>query len=159
MSQKLKYLVIHCSATPEGREYTSDDIRKMHCSPPPSGRGWKQVGYSDMIHLDGKIENLVPYNGDDIVQPREITNGAIGLNGVSRHVMYVGGVDKNMKPKDTRTTEQWVSLQDYVLTTIKCYPEIIVLGHNQVASKACPSFHVPTWLKSIGVNDKNIFKK
>ncbi|RHB24096.1 lysozyme, partial [Bacteroides stercoris] len=30
---KLKYLVIHCTATPEGREVSSADIRKWHTSP------------------------------------------------------------------------------------------------------------------------------
>ncbi len=49
---KLKYLVLHCTATPEGREVTSADIRRMHLSPVSAagGRGWKQVGYTDLIH-------------------------------------------------------------------------------------------------------------
>ena len=55
---KLKYLVLHCTATPEGREVTADEIRRWHTSAPPVGRGWKQVGYTDMIHLDGRVERL-----------------------------------------------------------------------------------------------------
>ena len=51
----VKYLVIHCTATPEGRHITSDDIRRWHLKE----RGWKQVGYTDMIHLDGRVERLV----------------------------------------------------------------------------------------------------
>jgi N-acetylmuramoyl-L-alanine amidase len=157
---KLKYLIIHCTATQEGRELTAADIVKMHTSPPPSGRGWSQVGYSDMIHLTGLVTNLVPYNEDGIVQPREVTNGALGLNGVARHVVYVGGVERDGKtPKDTRTEKQLLSLRNYVNHVIAAHPEIQILGHNQVAAKACPSFSVPVWLKAIGVNEKNIYKK
>ena len=157
--KKLEYLVIHCTDTPEGRQVTSNDIRQWHLSPvSEGGRGWKQVGYSDMIHLFGTVENLVPYNNDEWVDPREITNGAVGMNSKSRHVVYVGGTDKNMEPKDTRTKEQLKSLTKYVKDFIINYPKAIVLGHNQVANKACPSFDVPTWLRSIGVSQMNIYK-
>lgn len=157
---KLTYLCIHCTATQEGKELTTGDIVKMHTSPKPKGRGWKQVGYSDMIHLSGVVSNLVPYNEDDIVQPREITNGAIGLNGVTRHVVYVGGVERDGKtPKDTRTNQQLLALRNYVFHVLSAHPTIKILGHNQVAAKACPSFDVPTWLRTIGVNEINIYKK
>ena len=46
---KLKYLVIHCTATPEGREVSSADIRKWHTSPvAQGGRGWKPVSYTHL---------------------------------------------------------------------------------------------------------------
>jgi N-acetylmuramoyl-L-alanine amidase len=158
--KKLTYLILHCTATQEGKELTADDIRRMHCSPAPKGRGWKQVGYSDMIHLSGVITNLVPYDGDAIVQPREITNGALGLNGVSRHVVYVGGVEKDGKtPKDTRTNQQLLALRNYVHHVVTAHPHVLVLGHNQVENKACPCFDVPTWLRTIGIKEENIYKK
>ena len=101
----MKYLVLHCTATPEGREVTSGEIRHWHTDPvKKGGRGWKQVGYTDMIHLDGKVERLVGNNEDAEVDPWEVTNGATGYNTVSRHVVYVGGVSKDGKTaKDTRT--------------------------------------------------------
>mgnify|MGYP000779135506 CR=1 FL=1 len=86
---KLKYLVLHCTATPEGREVTADEIRRWHTSAPPVGRGWKQVGYTDMIHLDGRVERLVDNNEDAQVDSWEITNGAKGYNTTARHVVYV----------------------------------------------------------------------
>jgi hypothetical protein len=154
---KLKFFVLHCTATQEGKEYTAADIKKMHCSPPPVGRGWKQVGYSDMIHLDGAITNLVPYDNDQEVQPREITNGALGLNGEARHIVYVGGLDKNLKAKDTRTQAQITALKNKCYDMIAKHPTIKILGHNQVAAKACPCFDVPKWLISIGINKANIY--
>ena len=140
--KELNYLIIHCTATPEGREVTSDDIRKWHLSKPPQGRGWKQVGYSDLIHLDGVIENLVKYDENNWVESGEITNGATNYNGVSRHIVYAGGCDKQGKPKDTLTQKQYESLANYIKIFLYNHPNCKVIGHNQVAAKACPSFKV-----------------
>jgi hypothetical protein len=154
---KLQYLVIHCTATPEGRKVTSDEIRKWHLSQPPVGRGWRQVGYTDMIHIDGTVERLVDNNEDGNVDGWEITNGATGINSVSRHVVYVGGVDPTgNRPKDTRTADQKAALRYYVRQFILMNPDIKIAGHNQFASKACPSFDVRAWLRSIGAPEKNI---
>jgi len=141
---KLERLVIHCTATPEGREVTRDDIEQWHLV----GRGWSRVGYSDMIHLNGEVENLIPYNNDDIVDPWEISNGARGYNSTSRHVVYVGGM-KDGEPHDTRTPEQWTALQVYVKEFLARHPDADVVGHNQLSSKACPSFDVPEFLNMI----------
>lgn len=148
---KLQYLVIHCTATPEGREVSAADIRRWHTSPAPAGRGWKQVGYTDLFHLDGSVERLVDNNEDMNVDPWEITNGAKGYNSVSRHVVYAGGCDKKMQPKDTRTEAQKEALKRYVLDFHARHPDVRIVGHNQLAAKACPSFDVPQWLAAIGI--------
>jgi len=160
MEKKLTHLMLHCTATPEGRPISVDAIRRMHLSPPPIGRGWKQVGYSDMIMLSGDLVNLVPYDDDSIVQVREITNGALGMNAFSKHIVYVGGMDKAYKnPKDTRTAKQLETMKNYILAFIKKHPDIKVCGHNQYDAKACPSFNVENYLRSIGVPEKNIDTK
>jgi len=150
---KLQYLVLHCTATPEGREVTAADIRRWHTSPvSKGGRGWKQVGYTDIIHLDGKVERLVNNNEDANVDPWEITNGAKGYNSVSRHVVYAGGCARDGKtPKDTRTPAQRKAMEEYVKDFHRRFPEVRIIGHNEVASKACPSFDVQKWLTSIGI--------
>lgn len=150
---ELLYLVIHCTATPEGREVTSADIRRMHTAPvSEGGRGWKQVGYTDIIHLDGKVERLVANNEDANVDPWEITNGATGYNSVSRHVVYAGGMTKDMKaPKDTRTPAQRKAMEEYVRDFHRRFPTVKIIGHNEVAAKACPSFDVQAWLREIGL--------
>lgn len=154
MAKKLKYLVIHCTATPAGREVSADDIRRWHTSPvSQGGRGWKQVGYTDLFHIDGRVERLVNNNEDMNVDPWEVTNGAAGYNSVSRHIVYAGGVDANdvNKAVDTRTTAQKEAMKRYVLDFHKRFPEVKIVGHNQLAAKACPSFNVPEWLESIGI--------
>lgn len=150
---QLKYLVIHCTATPEGRDVTPDDIRRMHCSPVSAGgRGWKQVGYTDLIRLDGKVERLVDNNEDANVDPWEITNGAKGYNQISRHIVYAGGCDRYLNPKDTRTAAQKEALRKYVLDFHRRFPTVRIIGHNEIAAKACPSFDVQAWLRSSGIN-------
>lgn len=157
---KLTYLVIHCTATPEGMEVTPDMIKAWHTSPPPNGRGWKQIGYTDLINLKGEVVNMVKHNEDDIIDAWEITNGAVGINDTSRHIVYSGGMTKDMKnPKDTRNEAQLLSMKNYVVHTISLHPDILIAGHNQFASKACPSFETRKWLKEIGIADKNIYDK
>lgn len=155
-----RYVMIHCTATPEGRALTGSDVREMHMRPrPQGGRGWSRPGYAYVVRLDGAVDQLVPDDGDQYVEPREVTNGAAGYNGVTRHVAYVGGMSRDMKRAlDTRTPAQRHSLAVLVKAWIKQDPDLLVLGHNQVAAKACPSFDVPAWLRSIGVAEANIYK-
>ena len=149
--KELKRLVIHCTATRDGREVSGAEIRRWHTSPKSKGgRGWKQVGYSDLIHLNGGVENLVPYNDDQWVDPWEGTNGAAGYNSTSRHVVYVGGLDMTGKPCDTRTREQKKALEKYVRDFHRKHPNAAIVGHNQLdGGKACPSFDVRRWLREI----------
>lgn len=150
----LKYLVIHCTATPEGREVTAADIRRWHTSPvSEGGRGWKRPGYTDIIRLDGTVERIVDNNEDANVDPWEITNGAKGYNAVGRHVAYAGGCARDGKtPKDTRTPAQLKAMEVYIKDFHERFPDVRIIGHNEVAAKACPSFDVQKWLKQIGVN-------
>ena len=154
----MKYLVLHGTATPEGREVTSGEIRHWHTDPvKKGGRGWKQVGYTDMIHLDGTVERLVRNNEDAEVDPWEVTNGAKGYNTVSRHVVYVGGVSKDGKTaKDTRTEAQLKAMTAYVRDFHERFPQIRIVGHGELpgVKKACPSFDVAAWLRSIGIYQK-----
>nr|DAM28358.1 MAG TPA: endodeoxyribonuclease I [Caudoviricetes sp.] len=153
MKQELKYLVLHCTATPEGRDVSAADIRHWHLSPvSKGGRGWKQVGYTDLIHLNGSVERLVDNNEDAWVDAWEITNGAKGYNSVSRHVVYAGGCSTDGKPKDTRTPEQKAAMERYVKEFHEKHPKVKIIGHYQVAAKDCPSFDVPAWLREIGIN-------
>ena len=152
--KRLKYLVIHCTATPRGREVTGADIRHWHCDPvSKGGRGWKQVGYTDLFHLNGGVERLAGNNEDAWVDPWEVTNGAAGYNSVSRHVVYAGGCAEDSKtPEDTRTAYQKRAMEKYVKDFHKRFPEVRIVGHRELNShKACPSFDVQAWLRSIGI--------
>jgi N-acetylmuramoyl-L-alanine amidase len=166
---QLTHLIIHCTATPEGRHVDAEDIVRWHTSSVEmGGRGWSRVGYSDMIYLDGALVNLTPFNQDNKVDNWEMTWGAKGMNSRSRHVVYVGGLeydyetplDDDDKPgymaADTRTPQQLHAMEVYVKYMILRHPNIKVAGHNQFAVRACPSFNVPKWLRSVGIPAKNI---
>lgn len=126
-------IIIHCTATMEGRDYTVDDIRRWHTAPPPNGRGWSDIGYHYIIYRDGQI-----------VEGRNVdVAGAhcLGHNSYSIGVCYVGGCDSDMKSKDTRTTAQRYALLNLLTQLRATYPGVRVVGHNYYdKGKACPSF-------------------
>jgi N-acetylmuramoyl-L-alanine amidase len=169
---QLTHLITHCTATPEGRKVTSDDIIRWHTSPVSmGGRGWKKVGYSDMIYIDGSLINLSPFNQDNIVDPLEITNGAKGMNSRSRHLVYVGGLridydaplDEDDSPgymaADTRNEKQKYAMEIYYKYMILRHPQILIAGHYDFSYKACPSFNVAKFCREIGIPEINIYKK
>ena len=128
-------IIIHCSATPRGVNYSAADIDKWHRQ-----RGYSKIGYHYVIKLDGKIEK-----GRD-----EIEMGAhcLGENLYSIGICYIGGLNEDKEtPEDTRTEAQKIALIGLVKSLIRKYKEkgniiLTVHGHNEFANKACPCFNV-----------------
>ena len=144
--KRIEKLIIHCTATPPDFDVTKKHIEDWHLI----GRKWKRLGYSDLIGLTELI-NLTDWNQDTLIENHEMTWGAAGINSISRHVVYAGGVDKQGRPEDTRNGFQHYCMEHYVKFMLLRYPWIEVEGHNQHSNKACPSFDVPEWLRSIGL--------
>jgi N-acetylmuramoyl-L-alanine amidase len=189
MSKTLKYLILHCTATPEGRAVTPGQVNIMHLGPKDNsngtvtykgktyqnrkslpkefidgrsienlkGNGWSRGGYAGGILLDGTYHKHVDYNDNGIVEDWEVTFGVVGINAFARHYYYVGGCDAQMKAKDTRTFAQISTMVNLIKMRLQTNPDILIAGHNQFAAKACPSFDVPTFLREIGVPEKNIY--
>lgn len=120
-------IIVHCAATPEGKHFTVADIDRWH-----KQRGWKGIGYHYVIYLDGSI-----HKGRDI---ETIGAHCTGHNKNSIGVCYIGGCDKNMQPKDTRTDAQKESLIEILTRLKKRYPNAKIYGHRDFAKKSCPSF-------------------
>lgn len=130
-------IIIHCSATPEGRHTTVEEIKQWHLQ-----RGWKDIGYHYVIYLDGTIHRGRP----------ESVVGAhcSGYNKNSIGVCYIGGVAKDGKtPKDTRTEGQKRALREILNRLKRDYPKATLHGHNEFANKACPSFNVKEEYKNL----------
>ena len=127
--RKIDKIILHCSATPEGRHVTVRDIDRWH-----RDRGFSEIGYHHVIYLDGSIHRGRP----------EEKAGAhtVGHNTTSIGVCYIGGVDVRMKPMDTRTPAQRASLRKLISELQQRFPGATVHGHNEFAAKACPSFDV-----------------
>jgi hypothetical protein len=160
---EFKFLIIHCSATPEGRSVTAETVRNWHTKPKPVGRGWSRVGYSDLILLDGTRHRFVRHNGDKWIDQNEITNGVAGMNSVSRHVCYIGGLSADGKsPKNTLTPSQNGILSSIIAEVLAYAPDVLIAGHNQFSNKDCPSFWVPDYLRNsclVKIQSKNIYTK
>lgn len=121
-------VIVHCSATPEGRDIDAAAIRRWHVE----GNGWRDIGYHYVIKLDGTIEL-----GRDL---DDIGSHCKGQNLGSIGVCYIGGVDEDDNPKDTRTTEQVESLYLLMAVLVRMFPGVSIYGHRDFANKACPSF-------------------
>ncbi len=122
-------IIIHCTATPAGRKVTVEDIRRWHLA-----RGFADVGYHYVVALDGTVMAGRPES-----QP-----GAhcLGHNARSIGVCYVGGLDVQGRPADTRTERQRQALRALVRQLRRRFPAASVHGHNEFARKACPCFDV-----------------
>lgn len=130
-------IIIHCSATPEGRENTIEDIDRWH-----KQRGFTRVGYHYVIHLDGSIHTGRP---EHIVGAH-----CLGKNQTSIGICYIGGLARDCSaPKDTRTTYQKASLLQLLHHLKDKYPNATIHGHNEFASKDCPCFDVKTEYKNL----------
>lgn len=161
MSKELQYLVLHCTDTKVCRSVSRQDLEQWHLVE----NGWSRLGYSDMIHTDGNLENLIPYNDDEFVDTWERSNG-VGkqvdgewVNHVARHCVLVGGRDCKGKRGDTRTKEQRITLPNYFRMQIAMVPDIMIAGHYQFDEKKhfCPGFDVVEYCRSLGIPDKNIY--
>tara|TARA_R110002033_G_scaffold60198_3_gene110300 strand:+ start:14502 stop:14918 length:417 start_codon:yes stop_codon:yes gene_type:complete len=135
--RNINRVVLHCTATQPSATVQSilnywKNVKK-----------WKSVGYHWIIEPCGNATCLSPI--------QDVTNGARGFNSDSLHVSYIGGVDEDNNPKDTRTQEQ----KDKTLFLLKGFrsqfKDIEITGHRDLkgVNKACPSFDVKEWLKHV----------
>lgn len=139
--RKIKYIVLHCSATREGQNVSVRDIDRWHRQ-----RGFRMIGYHYVILLDGSIRK-----GRDIAQ---VGAHVAGNNANSIGICYVGGLDADGKPKDTRTGEQKASLFYLLQQLREQFPDAVICGHRDFSPdlngdgviepwewmKACPCF-------------------
>ena len=149
--RKIDAIVIHCSATRAGQDVRAADIDKWH-----KERGFAMIGYTYVIDLDGTVEVGRPLSRDGA---HCNTAGVSGLsyNKHSIGICYVGGLDKDGNPADTRTPEQKLSMLNLVNNLMEAYPDIVeVIGHRDASPdkngngiiernewvKQCPCFSV-----------------
>ena len=124
-------IIIHCSATPEGKSLSAEACRQDHIL----HRGFRDIGYHFYITRDGVLHHCRPVS--------EIGAHVRGFNRHSIGICYEGGLDENGRPADTRTTAQRFALLDLLTILKHQYPEAQILGHYQLSAtihKACPCY-------------------
>lgn len=134
--RKITKIIVHCADTPEGRDDKAEDIRRWH-----KARGFNDIGYHYVVDLDGTIEP-----GRDVTIAGAHTTGH---NADSIGVCYIGGADKYMKSKDTRTEEQKTALLLLLKYLMQKYPGATIYGHRDFANKSCPSFDAKAEYKEL----------
>lgn len=137
ITRNIKRLIFHCTATDQDAKVAS--IQNYW----KNNLGWTNPGYHIIVKPDGSWTYLLDFN--------KVSNGVRGYNSTSINISYIGGVDENGKALDNRTDEQ-IEVFDiiYEMLTDKI-EDITVHGHNEFASKACPSYIVQTDLESRGL--------
>lgn len=139
-ARTINEIIVHCSATPEGKSFTTDDIKKWHLQ-----RGFSDIGYHYVIYLDGSVH---PGRSVD-----KIGAHCTGHNAYSIGVCYIGGLASDGKtPKDTRTNAQKEALMKLLIELKGLYPKASIRSHKDFANKACPSFDATKEYK--GLNAK-----
>lgn len=143
-------IIIHCSATKVRQDLHAKDIDTMHRI-----RGFDMIGYHFIICLDGTIENGRPLN---MIGAHCNTIGTSGIS-YNRHsigICYIGGIDENGRPADTRTNAQKVALRELISKLKKQFQIEEILGHRDTSPdlndngivepnewiKSCPCFDV-----------------
>ncbi len=130
-ARPISEIIFHCTATPEGKDFTVADIRAWH-----KARGWTDIGYHYVIYRDGRIMLGRPVG--------QVGSHVAGHNTGTIGVAYVGGVSTDGKTAmDTRTEAQRRSML-YLRNSLMARHKGIrkLSGHNEYAAKACPSFDV-----------------
>jgi N-acetylmuramoyl-L-alanine amidase len=123
-------IVIHCSATPNGREDTAEDIHQWH-----TAKGWDGIGYHYIVECKGKLVSGRP----------EYWKGshAYGHNANSIGICMIG--------TDRFNIDQWSILENLIRKLKIKYPAAKIMGHNEISKKTCPGFDVQEWLVKIGL--------
>lgn len=136
-SRTINEIIIHCTATPEGKDYSVDTIRQWHRQ-----RGFSDVGYHYIIHPNGQIDD-----------GRDVNVAGAHCSGHNSHsigIAYIGGMTAdNKSAKDTRTDEQRTAIKRLLRALRSIYPKAKIHGHRDFAAKACPSFDATSEYKNI----------
>ena len=142
-------IIVHCSATKAGQDFTAADIDCWHRE-----RGFNGIGYHYVVRLDGKLEK-----GRDVSLAGAHCKG---WNGRSVGICYIGGLDANGRPADTRANAQKRVLYQIIMDLQREYNILQVLGHRDTSPdlngdgviepyeyvKVCPCFDVKEFLRS-----------
>lgn len=127
--RSISLIIIHCSATPEGKDFTVADIDRWH-----RARGFKCIGYHYVVYRDGSVHQGRPV--------AEVGAHCKNRNAHSIGICYIGGLAKDGKtPKDTRTQAQKDALLALLHKLKSQFPGAAIFGHSDFANKACPCFN------------------
>ena len=145
-------IMVHCLDTPKGWRAEDSakeimaEVRRWHVKE----RGWRDVAYAALIAENGGTARGRDLDNDGNVL-EETGAGAVGYNKNVIHLALAGG--KGSTANDL-FSDHFTPAQDTVLRDMieeiqeRAGRKMKVIGHNDVAAKACPGFQVGPWLKN-----------
>ncbi|MRR15683.1 MAG: N-acetylmuramoyl-L-alanine amidase [Deltaproteobacteria bacterium] len=139
-SRLIERIILHCSATPNGRPHTVQDIDAWHRANGykrthlPINPSLSSIGYHYVVYVDGSV-----HTGRGV---EEVGAHAHGHNQNSIGICMIG--------TDKFTRSQWMAVSELVHVLTKAYPAAEVLGHRDLpdVKKVCPGFNAITWFYS-----------
>lgn len=145
----VKFIMVHCLATPFGWKKDEpvqsvvETVRDWHVRE----RHWADIAYAMVIHFNGDRGKGRDLNKDGNVWD-DIGAGAKGWNSNAIHIALNGGKGSSANDDffDHFTMEQDAALRQ-TIEDIREWAgwDVPVIGHNEVANKACPGFNAPRW--------------
>ncbi|WP_346881303.1 N-acetylmuramoyl-L-alanine amidase [uncultured Algibacter sp.] len=161
--KSIDYLIIQSTNTGEQKELDKADIIFQHTSPVrKGGLGWSRPGLDYLVLKEGTLQTIISEDNPTTVDLWDISQGKDGITGIAKHIAYVGGRTlKEAWSKDTRTEAQKATLEAIVKFYILRFPNVIVMGFDEIESKANsenPGFSTSDWLAEIGIPEQNIYK-
>ena len=126
-AEDVKYLIVHCSDSPQGRGDGAKEIHQWH-----KEKGWAGIGYHFVITEGGEIQHGRPtfWAGAH----------AYGYNKKSLGICLIG--------KGEYTEEQYNTLRGLLKTLKRQFPNSSLAGHRDLDDKKdCPLFDVRSWFK------------
>lgn len=132
IERPIEHIIVHCSATPQGKDFGADDIDRWH-----RNKGLDLIGYHYVVRLDGTVER-----GRDLFKAGAHCNDQY-RDYDSIGVCYIGGLDDSGEPCDTRTPEQRTALRALLQTLKGVWPLAKISGHRDWAPSrqgGCPCF-------------------
>lgn len=151
--RKIQQIVLHCSATPNGRDVPIEEIDRWHQRRGfERAEGWRKsqnyqlraIGYHYVIRINGLIQSGRHH-------------GEIGAHAAGHNQRSIGIC---MNGLDKFTQLQWEALKTLVGTLTHQYPKAVVVGHRDLSPdkdgdgvvergewlKTCPGFQVADWM-------------
>jgi len=124
--KEIRYIVIHCSDSPNDRGDTAADVKRWHLE-----KGFATIGYHWVIERDGK----------------RVTGRPETMQGAHEQTVNRCSIGICMMGRDAFTEKQWAALRMLLAELLKRYPGAKVVGHCELdKGRKCPGFDVQAWL-------------
>ena len=124
ITREIERVIYHCSDTPQGADYTAQDINRWHIN-----RGWECIGYHFVIRISGIIEfgRSVNYVG---AHCKGQNLGSIGI-------CYIGRTEPSIPQKEATADLYRLFKKELNIDAYNWF------CHNQFnPEKTCPGFKV-----------------